>query len=282
MKSPIRAACVFMALTCATGFGQIEQYIVFHISSGPSGKLSADGKLVSYSIPFGPPSTPVMIIKGEPFSAYEMFEQKRIQPDGTRVTRAAPPLNIYRDSAGRTRTDFMLFPFDMPRIAAEDIPIAHQICDPVSGDVYLLDPANKIAHRHKIPERLRRTPTKKDKKPREAIEYTFKTEKALEEPLRKRKIEGISVEGTRTTTTYAAGVMGSSKPFVASTEAWFSVDLHIAAHVLWKNNHPYLGERTRALKNISQTEPDPSLFQVPSDYKVVDETGPFAIVFPGP
>ena len=42
-------------------------------------------------------------------------------------------------------------------------------------------------------------------------------------------------------------------------------------------NNPRSGEQTLKLININRSEPDPSLFQPPLDYTVVDEKADFAI-----
>jgi len=44
--------------------------------------------------------------------------------------------------------------------------------------------------------------------------------------------------------------------------------------VLSKNSDPRSGESTTRLTNISRAEPDPSLFQIPADYEVVEPQTP--------
>ena len=44
-----------------------------------------------------------------------------------------------------------------------------------------------------------------------------------------------------------------------------------------KRNDPRMGEQTFQLTNIVRAEPDPSLFTVPSDFKITD--GPQKIVY---
>jgi len=46
-----------------------------------------------------------------------------------------------------------------------------------------------------------------------------------------------------------------------------------------KTSDPRSGDEIAASYDIVRSEPDPSLFQVPSDYQIVDEPGPFAITF---
>ena len=68
---------------------------------------------------------------------------------------------------------------------------------------------------------------------------------------------------------------GNDRPLVSTSETWTSQDLHVP--VLSKHNDPRSGESVTKLINISRAEPDPALFQAPSDYSVVDEQGPFTI-----
>jgi hypothetical protein len=97
------------------------------------------------------------------------------------------------------------------------------------------------------------------------------------ESLGTQSIDGVLAEGTRTTTTYPAGMVGNDREFSATSESWMSPDLKVM--VLSKNNDPRQGESTFRLENLSRTPPDPALFMVPADYTVTDETGPFTIHF---
>lgn len=81
-------------------------------------------------------------------------------------------------------------------------------------------------------------------------------------------IEGVSALGTRSTVTIPAGQIGNDKPIQIVDEQWYSDDLH--ATVLSKHSDPRMGETTYSLKNISRSEPDPSLFQVPAGYTIRD------------
>ena len=89
-----------------------------------------------------------------------------------------------------------------------------------------------------------------------------------QEQLGAQTIEGVAAEGTRTTFTIAAGKIGNDRPIVTVNERWYSKELQTI--VLSKNSDPRLGETTYRLTNIDRSEPDPSLFQVPADYTVVD------------
>jgi hypothetical protein len=87
-----------------------------------------------------------------------------------------------------------------------------------------------------------------------------------QEQLAPQTIEGVVAEGTRATFTIAAGKIGNERPIVTVNERWYSQELQ--AVVLSKNSDPRMGETTYRLTNIDRSEPDPSLFQVPTDYRV--------------
>jgi hypothetical protein len=86
------------------------------------------------------------------------------------------------------------------------------------------------------------------------------------EPLGSKTIEGISATGTRTTNTIPAGTIGNDKDIVITRETWYSPDLKLV--IQSTQTDPRFGETTYSLTNIQRSEPDPSMFQVPSGYTV--------------
>jgi hypothetical protein len=88
------------------------------------------------------------------------------------------------------------------------------------------------------------------------------------EDLGSQTMEGIIVNGVRTTHTIPAGQMGNEKPIVIVTEVWTSPDLKTI--VSSKRSDPRMGEQTFRLTNLVRAEPDASLFTIPPDFKIVD------------
>jgi hypothetical protein len=86
------------------------------------------------------------------------------------------------------------------------------------------------------------------------------------EDLGSQVVEGVSANGTRSTTVIPAGAIGNEQPITIVSEQWFSPDLEML--VLTRHSDPRVGETTYRLANIGRAEPDRSLFQVPSDYTV--------------
>jgi len=84
--------------------------------------------------------------------------------------------------------------------------------------------------------------------------------------LEHKTIDGIAVEGRKTTTVIPAGQVGNEQPITITSEEWRSVDLNLL--VLTKHSDPRTGESSYRLQNIVRAEPDRSLFMVPPDYTV--------------
>lgn len=93
--------------------------------------------------------------------------------------------------------------------------------------------------------------------------------KPVTESLGKQSIEGVEAEGTRTTITFPAGMMGNERPINVVSERWYSPELQTV--VLTKHNDPRFGETSYRLTNINRSEPTRTLFEVPSDYTLKAE-----------
>jgi hypothetical protein len=89
-------------------------------------------------------------------------------------------------------------------------------------------------------------------------------------PLERKTLEGVTVEGRKTTTVIPAGQVGNEQPLTIVSEEWRSLELGVL--VLTRHSDPRTGESTYRLTNIVRAEPDQSLFMVPSDYEI-RETG---------
>jgi hypothetical protein len=88
------------------------------------------------------------------------------------------------------------------------------------------------------------------------------------EDLGQKSIEGVMAEGSRTTTTIAAGKIGNAQAIKVVSESWFSPDLQVL--VMTRHSDPRSGETVYRLTNIIRGEQDRSLFEVPADYTIQD------------
>src|SRR5687768_5958234 len=100
--------------------------------------------------------------------------------------------------------------------------------------------------------------------PSAATKYESRTEE-----LGVQNIEGVEATGTRTITTIPAGEIGNERPIEIVYEKWYSNDLQLV--VMSKHSDPRFGEQTYRLTNIQRSEPDPSLFTLPTGYKMITE-----------
>jgi hypothetical protein len=87
------------------------------------------------------------------------------------------------------------------------------------------------------------------------------------EDLGTQSIEGVSVNGKRTTVTIPAGQIGNDQPINIVTETWYSPELQLT--VMSKRNDPRTGETEFKMTNIQRVEPDPTLFQAPPGVEVI-------------
>ena len=96
--------------------------------------------------------------------------------------------------------------------------------------------------------------------------YAFAPDKAG--PLEHKTLEGVAVEGRKTTTTIPAGQVGNEQPLTITSEEWRSPELNVL--VMTHHSDPRTGDSSYRLTNIVRAEPDPSFFMVPPDYEIRD------------
>ena len=80
--------------------------------------------------------------------------------------------------------------------------------------------------------------------------------------------EGVSAKGSLNTFTVATGAEGNDRPIQYTRENWYSDELR--AQVLEITKDPRVGEIVTRLTNINLNEPPAELFQVPSDYTLME------------
>ena len=225
-------------------------------------------------------------ITGAPYSALEVTENVQTLADGTHITQPFAKTMYNRDSQGRTRIERT---FPLPPGAAGSVdtgPNVIEIHDPVAGVQYTLETRDHKARKITLappaqaPAPITPPTVASDpqSKPKLARLSTFVPNDQRQRPeistesLGTQIIEGVTAAGSRTTVVYPVNFFGNDRPTTTVSETWTSPDLKLT--VLSKNSDPRSGERTTRLTNISRAEPDPSLFQVPSDYEIVDAQPP--------
>jgi hypothetical protein len=256
-------------------------------TGGILGGVIGPSSIVSYSPSFVSsigPGVPGGVVTGAPYSAEQVTEHVQTLADGTHITQPAQTTKLYRDSAGRTRTErsFPLPPGVLSK--GSDTPSFIEIFDPVAGAHYTLEPRNHTARRMSMPSppppppppttasgapasRMIRQPAQRSAQSDPPSQGQPPRPQFSRESLG-TQTEGVPAEGSRTTVTYPIGAVGNDGPITTITETWTSSELKMV--VLSKNSDPRSGESTTRLTNISRAEPDPSLFQIPADYDVIE------------
>jgi hypothetical protein len=85
-------------------------------------------------------------------------------------------------------------------------------------------------------------------------------------------INGFEAHGTLITITKPADADGNSEPRVSTIEVWKSTTPGLEKLIVYEvTDDPKTGGVTNELVKLSQAEPDPTLFQPPSDFIVVHE-----------
>jgi len=90
------------------------------------------------------------------------------------------------------------------------------------------------------------------------------------ESLGRQMISGVPADGTRTTVTIPAGQIGNAQAIQIVSETWYSPDLQLT--VLSKRSDPRSGDSVFQLNNLSRAEPPSTLFVVPGDFSVTEQT----------
>ena len=208
----------------------------------------------------------VATVVGAPFSAVEVRTSQQALAAGNAIQRQEQS-NIYRDIQGRVRRE--------TTSTGPDGQTQTQvtISDPVAGVVYELDAKNKVAFSR--PAGFSRmsptagtgpTPTMGAGQPPAETEANVKRE-----TLAAQSMHGVMAGGTRVTRTIPAGTIGNAQAIEIVRETWISDELKVP--VMTKVSDPRTGTTVTELTNINRSQPDPSLFQVPSDYKVWKRPG---------
>lgn len=232
-------------------------------------------------------------VQGAPYSATMTNENVQTLADGTRITQTSGG-NVARDSEGRTRQDAALPAIG--NLSASDAPHLVFIQDPVAQTAYTLNLTDKTAEKMpalppnaQIPDApggakflmhvegpppmggppamgmaMQKVVTAGDQGKGGPEQFG----NASTEDLGTQTMEGIEVTGERVTRTIPVGALGNDRPITIVTEVWTSPDLKTI--VSSKRTDPRMGEQTFQLTNIVRTEPDASLFTVPSDFRIVE------------
>jgi len=195
-------------------------------------------------------------VTGAPYSAAQTTQFQQTLAGGNQISRQEQS-KVFRDSAGRVRTERTFTP-----AGSTTAQTRITIFDPVGGYSYGLDPAKLTAVKTAQPP----APSGQAGQGGHGRGPGAGTAQVQTENLGTQVVNGVPATGTRTTQTIPAGAIGNSQPIQVVREVWVSADLKVP--VMIKATDPRFGNTVMQLTNIVPAEPDPSLFQVPSNYTV--------------
>ena len=228
------------------------------------------------------------VVTGAPYSATAVTEHTHTLSDGNRIIKKNET-TYYRDGEGRVRLEQKLKTIGKWNADGEPASII-TIWDPVTGRYSSLDPRTRTAvtgFRRPAPAKVTTTRSEahaqntSTTQPKPAVAaqasnrpsvHTSSDGKRRRESLGQQTMQGVTAEGTRSTLTIPAGEIGNVLPIEVVDETWYSPDLQVK--VMTRHSDPRTGETVYRLTNIRRSEPDRSLFEVPSDYRVIDRTAP--------
>ena len=236
-------------------------------------------------------------VKGAPYTATATTESTQVLADGNHIVNKSSAF-LARDTEGRTRREETLS-------NAGPLPLSPMkmvfIDDPTTSSSYVLNMTEKTADVMKPGSAKVMAGTVSLRTadgaaqvmvagPGPALESRVATGPGLEmesrvvtdkviqarelgeirrQSLGTEVVEGLNCDHLLTTQTIPAGTIGNEQQIVITSETWASPDLHLL--IMRKHSDPRFGETVYKLTNITRSEPDPSLFQLPSDFKVMDK-----------
>jgi hypothetical protein len=250
--------------------------------------VAPDGTLAAWMRP----------VKNAPYSAQVVREHVQTLADGNQIDARRGPMAYYRDSAGRTRQEFV---DDKGELRAV------RIDDPAAGVSWTLKPRERVAiklerhhpvdaaavpartapdgrqdvivkrvvragpaaHRH-VEQDVRIQVSKAMARGFASLASAFDdvkwSSRATTKDLGSRDFGGIKAEGKVRSYEIPAGAIGNRNPIVVSDETWTAPDLQVTVYT--KHSDPRSGDVVFRLENVKREEPAAALFTVPADYTV--------------
>jgi hypothetical protein len=196
-------------------------------------------------------------IPNAPFSGVVRVERSFVQPDGS-VANLKSMRDISRDSRGRIHNE-----------ARAMVPVSSTETPRVTR-IHLYDPQTRISTTLDSKERTFRTMTLNHPPATvpPSVRYGSPSDNGLpqneftkEEDLGVNEMQGLPVHGVREFQT----IPGENKEIVITDEYWYSQDLRI--NMMIKHDDPREGKVTLTVTQVTRTEPDPALFEIPEGFK---------------
>ncbi len=203
---------------------------------------------------FGPERLTGKTITGAPFSGTLTEQSVQTLANGTQIQRQEQA-SVYRDSQGRVRIDST---FTRPTASGNETVTESTIWDPVAGYSYRLNPQKLTAVQFPIRQRTGTAQPRTTTRPADPTLTRMSLGTSV--------VNGVNAEGTQETRMIPAGRIGNTQAIQTVRTTRVSTDLKIPIQVT--ESDPRTGTRSMNLTNIVQSEPNASLFVVPSGYTI--------------
>jgi hypothetical protein len=204
------------------------------------------------------------VVTGEPYSAQAVTTMEQTLSNGTTITRTITA-TIARDSEGRTMRSQTMGGFGGGSSNGATIVT---IFDPVAGERIEYNTASKKARIFMLPQNQGSSEGSSQGfkgRPGGARGNFSSQVTVATTSLGTETLDNVSVQGTQTTHTIAAGAVGNNQPLVTTQQEWYSPDLEMVLQST--RNDPRFGQTTYTVNNLQRSEPNASLFQVPAGYQ---------------
>jgi hypothetical protein len=276
VRTVVVLACIVAAIP-AIAVGQGRQANPNPPANVPNpGNLArAVERLYVQNLNGSPVGTDVMngpVVTDAPFSAEATTTVTQVLGDGTRIEQSTTA-RFFRDRTGRVRREQTILGLGALNAAGGNLQTITVDPDPGDGTAYTLDPTTRTA---------RRVPRMTIVNAGLSVVRTFTpagigvagarsggpqpVNRATEESLGTRQIEGVKANGRKTTTIIPTGQIGNDRPIEVTDERWESPELRMLVYS--RNSDPRTGVVEYRLTNINRSEPPADLFMVPSDYTI--------------
>jgi hypothetical protein len=254
-------SCLLLSFSLASGG-------VLLLLSAPSAKAQCSANTIAFG--------DIAAVAGNPFHA-EVTRTTNGHTDVNAALRPNYPEWVARDSQGRIRTERVAGEFKRdtgPDVGSKVELHLIMICDPVAQTLTQIDTATltaKIIHSRPSAPRSgalqqgtrRSFCSVRLSSARNAARFQV-------EDLGDQIIEGLEAHGERVTMPMLGATTPEESPNGESTSERWCAD-SLSALVLTIAGNTKTGMKTTiAMRNIDRTEPDPTLFQIPSDYTVTE------------
>lgn len=200
----------------------------------------------------------VLPVTGKPFFAKDSIEWTRKLEDGSTVTTQLFAV-VARDSQGRIYRERRHF---VPANSNQEPRLEEvMVFDPTAGTKTACTLAT---HECSITAYHASTSFR----PLPAGTFAQGTRHLTREDLGANVIDDLNAIGTRETTYINEGAVGNDRPLVTTREFWYSPDLETNVSVTRQD--PTDGTQIIKLIDLSRSEPDAALFEIPTGYAMHD------------